>query len=61
MYKLIKYFWYDIFYLKESVMDTNDKKDIKDVETNTLIDLYKEVDDFISFLREEHKKNTEES
>ena len=42
-------------------MDINDKKDIKDVETNTLIDLYKEVDDFISFLREEHKKNTEES
>lgn len=41
-------------------MDTNDEKGIKDLETNTLIDLYKEVADFISFLREEQKKSKKE-
>ena len=41
-------------------MDTNDRKSIEDVDTNTLIDLYKEVDSFISFLHDEHKKNVKE-
>lgn len=43
-------------------MDTKDKEDIKgikDIETNNLIDLYKEVENFISFLHEEQKKNLE--
>lgn len=61
MYKLIKYFGYDIFYLKVNVMDTKDEKGIKGIKTDELIKLYKEVDDFISFLDDEHKKNTEES
>ncbi len=42
-------------------MDTNDEKGIKEIETNELIDLYKEVENFISFLHDEHKKNAEES
>lgn len=42
-------------------MDTNDEKSINDVDTNTLTDLYKEVDNFISFLHDEYKKNAEES
>lgn len=42
-------------------MDTKDGEGIKDLETGKLIDLYKEVVDFISFLREEQKKNIEES
>lgn len=42
-------------------MNTNDEKGINEIETNTLIDLYKEVADFISFLHDEQKKNTEES
>lgn len=42
-------------------MDTKDGEGIKDLETGNLIDLYKEVVDFISFLREEQKKNIEES
>ena len=42
-------------------MDTNDEKSINNVDTNTLIDLYKEVDNSISFLHDEHKKNAKES
>lgn len=42
-------------------MDTNDDKGIKEIETNALIDLYKEVDSFISFLHDEQKNNTEGS
>ena len=42
-------------------MDTKDEKGIKAIKTDELIKLYKEVDDFISFLDDEHKKNTEES
>lgn len=42
-------------------MDTEDKKDIKSIETNHLIDLYKEVENFISFLYDEQKKDLKEN
>lgn len=42
-------------------MDTEGKKDIKDIETNNLIDLYKEVENFMSFLYDEQKKNLKEN
>lgn len=42
---------------KDKVDNTND---IKDLETNHLIDLYKEVESFMSFLYDEQKKNMKE-
>lgn len=48
-----------IYFIQGNTMDTKDEEGIKDLETNKLIDLYKEVADFISFLYEEQKKNEE--
>ncbi len=42
-------------------MSTNDKKDMKNINANELIGLYKEVKDFMSFLHDEQKKNLEEN